>query len=228
MNLKYRNTPRLIGQFNGNPTVKASGSEQGRVKGFGAVCSRQNNNPFAAVKAVHLGKKLVKSLLTLIVAGKTDTVTLLAYRIDFIDKNDAGSFLFRLLKQITHFGGAHSYEHFDEFRTGNRKEGNSGFSGDGSGYQSFTGSGRTDKKHSLRQSSAYIGVFFRIMQKINYFPKRSFCFVRTGYIAEFDTGFRFDIDFCVAFAERHSPHSADLINHLLRNKTSDQYENRNR
>eukprot|EP00967_Tisochrysis_lutea_P106579 scaffold163549_cov31-Tisochrysis_lutea.AAC.5 len=59
-------TPPLdVGQIDWHAAVKAAGAEQGWVEQIGAVGCGEDDHPLIALKAVHLGEDLVKSLFAL-------------------------------------------------------------------------------------------------------------------------------------------------------------------
>ena len=107
-----------VGQLYGNPTVKTSGTGQCRVKGLGAVGSRQDHHAGVALKAVHFRQQLIKGLLPLIIAAHSTGIPLLTNGIDLVDKDDTGRFFFGLLKQISYLTGTHTHEHLYELRAG--------------------------------------------------------------------------------------------------------------
>ena len=156
-----------VGQLNGDAAVKATGAQQGRVKAVGAVGSSENDNALVVIKAVHLGQQLVKRLLALIVAAKAATVTLLADRIDLIDKHDARGLFLGLLKQVTNLGGTAADEHLDELRARNAKERNARLAGNGLGKQRLTGTRRANKKSTARQLGTDLLVALRLLQKVD-------------------------------------------------------------
>ena len=62
--------------------------------------------------------------------------------IEFVDKNDARRLFLGLVKHIADTGCANTDKHLDEVGTGNCKEGNPGFAGDGPRQQRLTGTRR--------------------------------------------------------------------------------------
>src|SRR5580698_1165439 len=90
-----------------------------------------------------------------------------AHRIDFIDEDDARRVLFALLKQISNAAGADAYEHLDEVRTGNRKEGDIRFAGDRPGEQRLACARRTHQQHTLRDASSQLLESSRLAQEFD-------------------------------------------------------------
>ena len=122
-----------IGQLDGHAAVKTARAGQRRVQGFRAVRRRQDDDALRGVKAVHLGQQLVQRLLALVVAAKVGAaVTLLADRIDLINKDDAGRFFTRLLEQVAHLGRAHADEHLHKLTAGDGEERHTGLTSHGS------------------------------------------------------------------------------------------------
>ena len=93
--------------------------------------------PAVPFETVHLHEQLVQRLFALIVAAAQACAALTADRIDFIDEDDAGRMLLRLLEHVAHARGAHADEHFHEVGTGNTEERNLGFAGDSARQQAF-------------------------------------------------------------------------------------------
>src|SRR5699024_3031051 len=165
MNFQDLLTALKVRELHGDPSVKTSRTEKRRVEGIRAVGRRQDHNALGTVETVHLGEKLVQSLLSLVVAsGKARSVTLLTDRIDLVDKYDTGSFLIGLLEEVTYLGCSHTYEHFHKFRTGNGEEGNLRLSGNRFRQKCLTCSGRSYKKRAFGHGCADLGIFLRIME----------------------------------------------------------------
>ena len=117
MNLKNFLTTLQIGKFYRNTSVKSSRTKQCRIKRIRTIGCCQNHNTLRTVKAIHLCKKLIQGLLTLIIpAGEASAVTLLSDSINFVNKYDTGCFLISLLKQIPNLGSSHTNKHFYKFR----------------------------------------------------------------------------------------------------------------
>src|SRR5579863_5544873 len=90
-----------------------------------------------------------------------------AYRVYFVDEDNAGRIFLALLEKIAHTAGAHADEHFDEIRAGNREKGNIRLAGDSARQQSLSGSRRADQEHALRNAPAELLEFLRVFQEIN-------------------------------------------------------------
>merc|ERR1711924_195262 len=106
------------------------------------------------------------------------------------------------LKQVTNSGSASANEKLDEFRTGNDEKGNPCFTRNSFGKESFTGSGRTDKKDTFGDTSTDFGITVGRFQKIDNFGEFLFGFTHPSHIAERDAGLLIrDIDLRLAFGE---------------------------
>jgi hypothetical protein len=75
-------------------------------------------------------------------------------RVDFIDENDAGCILLRLLEHVAHARGADADEHLDEVRTRDREERHIGFARDRARDQRLAGAGWADEQHAARTLAA--------------------------------------------------------------------------
>ena len=137
-----------VGKLNGNAAVKAAGARERRVERFGAVCCGKDYYAVIALKAIHLGEKLIKRLLALIVSAKL-TVTLLADSVDLVDENYTGCFFLCLLEQIPHLARTHADKHLDKLGAGHREKRNIRFAGYGLSEHGLAGSRRADKQYAL-------------------------------------------------------------------------------
>ena len=155
-----------VRQLHRHTAVKTAGAGQRRVKGFRPVGGRQNDHAGIALKAVHLGQKLVQGLLALIVAAHTAAVSLLANGIDLINKNNARGFFLCLFEQITNLGCAHAHEHFHKFRAGNGEKRHICLACNGFCQHGFARARRAHQQQALRHGSPGFGIFLRVMQVI--------------------------------------------------------------
>ncbi len=110
-------------------TVKSSRPQQGGIQNIRTIGGSQNNDAAVFCKSVHFNQQLVKRLFPFIVAAAQAGSSFSAYGIDLIDKYDARSVFLRLLKEISHPGSAHSYEHLYKVRTADGKKRNACFTG---------------------------------------------------------------------------------------------------
>src|SRR5215470_15882232 len=90
-----------------------------------------------------------------------------AYRVDLIDKDDARRILLALLEQVAHARSAHTDEHLNEIRTGDREERNIGLAGNSARQQRFAGPRRPDQQHALGNASAKLLELLRLAQEFD-------------------------------------------------------------
>ena len=89
--------------------------------------------------------------------------------IDLVDEDNTGSTLLALLEQVTDAARAHSDEHFDEVRAGNRKERYVGLAGHGARQQRLACTGRTDQQDALGNPPAELLKLLRLSQELDDF-----------------------------------------------------------
>ncbi len=114
MHLQDLLTPANIGQSDHNLTVKTARAQQRGVEHVGAVCGGDNDDTVIHFEAVHLHQQLVECLFALVVPATQACAAMTAYRVDFVDEDDARRLLFRLVKHVAHTGGAHADKHLHE------------------------------------------------------------------------------------------------------------------
>ena len=124
-------------------TVKSSRTQQRRIEHVRPVGGSHQNDALVGLEAIHLNQQLIQSLLALIVSAAKSGAPVTPYRIDFVNKNNAGGILLALLKQVAHPAGTNANEHFHEVGTGDRKERNICLPCNGSGQQGLAGTRRT-------------------------------------------------------------------------------------
>ena len=88
-------------------------------------------------------------------------------RVNFVDEDDAGRVLLRLLEHVAHAARADADEHFDEVGTGNGEERHIGLAGHRTRDQRLAGAGRTDQEHAARNASAEPLEFCRVAQELD-------------------------------------------------------------
>ena len=147
--LEDRFTAVDVGIADDDLTVESAGTQQRRVEYVGTVGRRDQDNAFVHAEAVHLDQQLVQGLLALVVAAAETCAALSADSVDLVDKDNTGSVLFRLVKEVAHSRRADADEHLDEVGTGDREERYAGFTCDGTRQQRLTGTGRSDEQYAL-------------------------------------------------------------------------------
>ena len=111
-----------IGFIEHHLAIEASWAQQGRIKHIGAVRGRDDNDIGLFIKAVQFNEQLVERLLSFVIATQTRIVTLAAYSVDLIDKDDAWRVVFSFFKEIAHSRSSNTYEHLHKFRAANAVE----------------------------------------------------------------------------------------------------------
>ena len=111
--------------------VEAAGTQQRRIEHVGPVGGGDQDDAFIRLEAVHLDQQLVERLLALVIAAAEAGAAMAADRVDFVDEDDAGRVLLRLLEHVAHARGADADEHLDEVGAGNGEERHIGLAGDG-------------------------------------------------------------------------------------------------
>ncbi len=184
--------------------------------------------PTRGIEAVKLGEQLVQRLLLFVVAAKRAGRTAASERIEFIDEDDAGRSLARLLEEIANARRADTDEHLHEFGAGNGKECDAGFAGYRAGEQGLAGARRSDQQDPLGNMSPEPAVAFRVLEKGHHFLQLEFCFLDAGHVGEGDLGVLFDIDLGPRLADRHQPAKALAIRQPAPEKDPDQVEHQRR
>ena len=168
MHLQGVQTALEVGAIHDDPAVKPAGPEQGFIQNLGTVGSRQTHDALGGLEAVNLAEQLVQGLL-LFGVGAVAAVPGTAHGVDFIDEDDTGGHLRRLLEQVANPAGAHAHEHFHKIRAGNGEEGHICLTGHRLGKQGLAGAGRANQQRALGELRADGGVLLGIVEKINDF-----------------------------------------------------------
>ena len=143
-----------VGQRHHDLAVEAARAQQRRIEHVGTVGGGDDDDAFVAFEAVHLDQQLVEGLFAFVMTAAEAGAAMTADRVDFVDEDDAGRVLLRLLEHVAHARGADADEHFDEVGTGNREERHLGFAGDGAREQRLAGARRAHHEHALRNLAA--------------------------------------------------------------------------
>ena len=201
--------------------VKTSGTEQGRVQDFRTVGCAQYQKSLGGIKTIHLGKKLVQCLLTLIIAAHT-AVTAASNGINLVDENDTGRILRCILKQVTDTGGAHTHEHFHKVGTGQGVERHMGLACHCLCKQGLTGSRRSHKQGALWKLCAYLGIFAGIVQEIHNLGQGFLGLVLAGHVFEGDAGLLLHVHLGVALAHAHDSPAAHALHGEIHEEQQEQ------
>ena len=132
--------------------VEAARAQQRGIEHVGPVGRGDQDDAFVGLEAVHLDQQLVERLLALVVAAAEAGAAMAADRVDFVDEDDAGRVLLRLLEHVAHAAGADADEHLDEVGARDGEERHVGFAGDRARDQRLAGAGRADQQHAARDA----------------------------------------------------------------------------
>ena len=201
-----------VGRVDDDLPVETARTQQGPVEHFRAVGRTQNQHADVRLEAVHLGQQLVESLLALVVDEAHVHAALRADRVDFVDENNAGGVLLRLLEQVADPRGPHAHEHLDKVAAAEGKERHVGFAGDRPGQQRFAGARRTDEQDALGDFRAERFVAGRVLEEVDHFLQLVFGFVAAGHVVEGDARVLVGNRLRLALADAHHrlahrPHS---------------------
>src|SRR5262245_13859413 len=169
-----------------NPAIKTPGSQKRRIEHVGPVCRRHQDDAFIRFETVHLDQQLIQRLLALIMSATEASATMTPNRVDFIDKDDAGSILLSLLEQVADAACSDADEHLYEVRTRNREERHVGFAGNCTSQQGLASSGRANEQDALWNASAKLLELLRLPQEFDNLPQLFFCFIHARHILERD------------------------------------------
>ncbi len=101
------------------------------------------------------------------------------HSINLINKYNTRCIFLGVFKQIPHTGSSYADKHLHEIRAGNRKERHSCLTCNSFCKQCFTGSRRSYKKYSFRNSGANLYIFLRRLQEIHNFLQLFFLFLQS-------------------------------------------------
>src|SRR6266480_5271550 len=146
MHFEDSKTPTNIRLIKHDLAIKTPGTHERRVKHIRTVCGRDDHNVGLLIKAIHLNQQLVERLLAFVVAPGARIVSLAAYRVYLVDKEDARHMFFGLFEKVTHPRSSNADEHFHEFRSTDAIESDARFSGYCTRDQRFACARRTDQQ----------------------------------------------------------------------------------
>ncbi len=183
MNLENSQAAIPVGPFHYHTAVEATRTQERFVQAIGSVCSSDDDNGLARIKAIHLNQQLVQSLLALVVAVDAGA-SLATDGIDLIDEDDAGSRFLGLIEEITHTTRADTDQHFHELRAAHREEWHSRLTGNGACQQGLTSSRRPYQQHTTRNLSTQALELLRRLQKFNHLNKIVFRLIDACHIGK--------------------------------------------
>src|SRR6266550_1771743 len=150
-----------------------------------------------------------------------------AYRVNFVDENDARRGFLSLLKHVADARGADADEHLHEIRAADGKERHISFTRDGARQQGLASAGRADHQYALGNTATEFLKFFRITQKLDQFLHFVLGFLHARHVAKRDLVFVTGEHPRLGLAEIECAFAghADL---LAKQKIEDQEEKRDR
>ncbi len=209
-----------IRQTDHHLAIETTRTQQGRIQHIRTVGGGDDDNAFITFETIHFDQHLVQGLLTFVVTTTQTGATLAADSIDLIDKDDAGRGFLGLLEHVTYPGGAHTHEHLDEIGTGNGKERHLGFTGNGLGQQSLTGTGRTYQQYASRDLATQFLEFARVAQVVDQLLDLFLGFIATGDVGEGGLDLIFTHKASLALAKRHGTFATAAL-HLTHKEDPD-------
>ena len=138
-----------VRRLDGDLPVETARAKQGRVEDVRTVRRRDEDDVGLDVEAVHLDEQLVEGLLALVVATAEAGATMAPDGVDLVDEDDGGRVGLGLLEEVTDAARAHTDEHLDEVRAGDRVERDAGLPGDRTSEERLAGAGRAVEEDAL-------------------------------------------------------------------------------
>ena len=199
-----------VGARHHDLAVETAWPQQRRIEHVGTVGRGDQDDAFIGLEAVHLDEQLIQRLLALVVAAAKTGATMAADGVDFVDEDDAGRVLLRLIEHVAHAGRAHADEHLDEVGTRDGEERHIGFAGDGARKQRLAGAGRTDEQRAARDAPAELLELLRIAQELDDLLQIFLGLVDAGDVVEGDAAMALGEQLRLGLAEAHGPAAAGL------------------
>ena len=118
VDLKDLHPALLVGTIDQHLAIEAAGAQQRGVEDFRPVGGGQQHHAGLRIEAVEFAEQLVQRLFLFVMAAAGhDAAAGAAEGVEFIDEDDGGGGLARLVEQVSHPCGADADEHFDKFGT---------------------------------------------------------------------------------------------------------------
>jgi len=195
--------PLHIRQRHHHLAVKAPRSQKRRVQHVGTVGRRNQNHAFVGLEAVHFHQQLVERLLPLVMSAAQTGAPMAPYRVDFIDKNDAGGVFLCLAEKVPHAGRSNADKHFHKIRAADAQKRHVRLPGNRARQKGFSGSGRPHQQKPLGNAAAQFGIFLGVFQKIDDLFQLRLCLIDAGHIGKGHFLGLVGDQARAAFAERH-------------------------
>ena len=228
VHLEDRDAAALVGAIHQHLPVEPTCPQQRRIEDFRPVGGREQDDAGTGIETIELGEQLIERLLLFVIAAEGAGRAAAPERVEFVDEDDAGRGLARLLEQIAHPRRADADEHLDEFGARDGEEGDAGFAGHRAREQRLAGAGRPDQQDSLGNVGPEPAVALGILEKGHHFLQLEFGFFDTGDVGEGHFRVLFDIDLGARLSDRHQPAKALATRHPAAEKHPDQVEHERR
>ncbi len=202
--------PRISGIRHHDLTVEPARTQQRRIENVGTVGRGDQDDALVRLEAVHLDEELVQGLLALVIAAAETGAAMTADRVDFVDEDDAGRVLLRLLEHVAHAARADADEHLDEVGARDREERHIRLARDGARKKRLTGAGRADQQRALRDAAAEALEFLRVLQELDDFLELLLGLVDAGDVLEGDAAVALGQKPGLGLAEAHGLAAAAL------------------
>src|SRR6266568_1388538 len=145
MHPEDRLAPSTVRERDGDVTVEATRRQQRPIQHVNTVGCGQHNDSAATNESIQLDQQLVERLIAF--PGVSDAYrTLAAYRINFIKKDDTGSVLARLPKEVAHTTRSHAHKQLNELGRAHGEERHARLTSHGFGQQRLSRSRWADKQ----------------------------------------------------------------------------------
>ena len=210
-----------IGTRDDDLTIETAGTQQGRIEHIGAVGRRNDDDAFIGLETIHLHQQLVQRLLALVIAVADACAAMATDGVDFIDEQNAGRVLLRLLEHIPDPGRADADEHFHEIGAGDGEERHACLTRNGAGEQGLAGAGRADQQRTLGNLAAQLGEFGRVLQKFDDFFQLLARFIDAGDVLKRYLAVLFGEQLGLGLAKAHRAAGAAAFLHLSQHEKSD-------
>ncbi len=184
----------------------------------------------SAFETVHLDEHLVQRLLALVVPAAQAGAAVAADGVEFVDKDDAGGLLLRLVEHIADARGADADEHFDEVGAGNREERHLGLARNRLGQQGLARTRRADHQHAFRNLAAEALELARVLEEFDDLGDFGLGLVDAGHVGKRHADLVFTEQARLALAEGHRAAAAAATLHLAHevDPHADQQQDRER
>jgi hypothetical protein len=114
-------------------TIESPRSHKSGIENIGSIRSSEDDHGLIAFKSVHFRQDLIQCLLSLVMPSTETRSAGPADGIDFVNEDDARSTLLSLIEKFPDSGCPDTDKEFDEFRSGDGKEGDFRFTCNGTG-----------------------------------------------------------------------------------------------